>query len=158
MKGKIFLSVLIGFVLGILTFFLMLLILPSYALLLALLIFAAASLVIHIVLVVEEKRSDKRYAKLEQNITSPVFFKVNGNFTIGKLFVNGNVYFCEQGILLLSIEKKPCLYEEIQGKDILKCEFDELRMHLYTKDGREFHIMTPEAPEAEQAIQGKYGL
>ena len=46
------------------------------------------------------KIMDKRYSKFEEYITSPVFYKTNGNFNLGNGKVkNGNIYFCEVGIV-----------------------------------------------------------
>ena len=43
----------------------------------------------------------------EKEITSPVFYKTNGNFNLGNGKVkNGNIYFCEAGIVCVSLEEK----------------------------------------------------
>ena len=154
MKGKIAFSILIGTVLGALTFVLTLLLVPpSLAILFALLALGLGAIVTHISLVSEEKRDNKRFADVEKDMRIPFYHKVNGNFVWSKSFVNGNIYFCEQGIFVVSVEKKPYLIVEMQNGEIARCELDEMYIHLYLVDGKELHVLTPDAQKAREEIR-----
>lgn len=154
MKGKIAFSILIGTVLGALTFVLTLLLVPpSVAILFALLALGLGAIVTHISLVSEERRDNKRFANVERDMRIPFYHKVNGNFVWGKSFVNGNIYFCEQGLFVVSVEKKPYLIVEIENGEILNFAFEEMQMHVYFTDGKELHVLIPEAQQAKEALR-----
>ena len=154
MKGKIAFSILMGAVFAVLTFVITLFFVPpSVAILLALLALGLGTLIMHISLVSEERRNNKRFATVEQDMKIPFYYKANGNFVWGKSFVNGNIYFCEQGIFVVSVEKKPYLIVEMQNGEIARCELDEMHIHLYLVDGKELHVLTPDAQNTREALR-----
>lgn len=154
MKGKIAFSILMGAVFAVLTFVITLLFVPpSVAILLALLALGLGTLIMHISLVSEERRDNKRFASVERDMKIPFYCKANGNFMWGRSFVNGNIYFCEQGLYVVSVEKKPYLVVEIQNGEIARCDLDEMHVHLYLTDGKELHVLTPDAQKTREALR-----
>lgn len=154
MRGKIAFSVFIGVIFSVLTFVLTLLLVPlKMAVLFALLAFAIAPPFMHISLTVEERRNNKRFAQVEKDSRIPYYHKANGNIVWGKALINGNVYFCEQGLYVVSVEKRPYLIVEIQNSEILKYDFEEIQLHLYLSDGKELHVLLPDAQEVKEQIR-----
>ena len=103
-----------------------------------------------------KKVMDKRYDKIEAEIPCPVFYKTNGNFDLGGGKIkNGNIYFCEAGIICVSMEKKPYTLDEILIQDIHKISYDTIHLHLYTKDGRLFKITLPDASDVVELLKQK---
>ena len=108
MKAKVFLSAFTGFLFGLIGYFVLLLLDIDQPFQLAALSGLLFALLLFPVLVVYGNIMDKRYAKFEKEITSPIFYKTNGNFNLGNGKVkNGNVYFCEAGIVCVCLEEKP---------------------------------------------------
>ena len=158
MKGKIFVSVLCGVIAGVLTLVAGLIFWPAHALLISLLVLSVAALLLHTFMSIIEHRMNKLYAELEKNITSPIFFKTNGNFDLGDGVLNGNIYFCDAGIVFASVDQKPYLMQHVSADNIFRYEFEDIYMHLYTKDGKQYDITLADIPEVRAALQGKYGL
>lgn len=97
--------------------------------------------------VIYEKVMNKRYAKIEKEITSPVFFKANSNFNLANGKVkNGNIYFCDVGIICVSGEK-PYTLDEIPLQNISRITHTLSHLTICTSDGRLFIITTPKAKE-----------
>lgn len=114
------------------------------------------ALLVFPVLVVHGKMLDKRFAEFEKEITSPIFYKANGNFNLGNGKVkNGNIYFCEAGIVCASLEKKPYSAEEILVQEIEGFQFDNIHLNIIAKDGRVFVITTPDAPKIIETLRQK---
>ncbi len=109
-------------------------------------------------LIVYEKIMNKRYARIEKGITSPVFYKTNGNFHLGNTRLkNGNIYFCESGILCVCLEEKPYLVHEILLPDISHYQFDDSRLTVFTKDNQFISISLTgqKIQEIKAALQKK---
>ena len=54
---------------------------------------------------------DKKYAEFEKKITSPVFYKTNGNFNLGNGKVkNGNIYFAKPASFVYALMKNRILW------------------------------------------------
>lgn len=155
MKAKIFLSVFCGALFGIMTFLICIFILPEEALGLALMTGVLFALFLFPVLIYDEKKTNKKYLKLEKEITSAIFYKANGNFNLGKSVRNGNIYFCENGIIFASFDQKPFAVEEVLLPLIEKYEFDDFHMNIYTKDERKFLITTADAKEVLEILRDK---
>ena len=111
MNVKIFLSVFWGAFFGIMTFLICIFILPEEALGLSLMTGVLFALFLFPALIYDEKKT--KYLKLEKEIISAVFYKANGNFNLGKSVRNGNIYFCENGIIFASFDQKPFAVEEV---------------------------------------------
>ena len=155
MKTKILLSLFLGVLLGITTFLICIFIFPEEALACALMAGIMFAILLLPVLIYEEKRINKKYLKLEKEIASDVFYKANGNFNLGKSVRNGNIYFCKNGILFVSYDRKPFAVEGVFSSSIEKYEFDDLHMNIYTKDERKFLITTSDAKEVLKILKDK---
>lgn len=155
MKVKIFLSMFTGAFFGIITFLICIFILPEEALGMALMTGVLFALFLLPVLIYDEKKTNKKYLKLEKEISSVVFYKANGNFNLGKSVRNGNIYFCENGIIFASFDQKPFALEEVILPFIEKYEFDDIHMNIYTKDERKFLITTADAKEILKVLKDK---
>ncbi len=107
-------------------------------------------------LLVYGKIMNKRYEEFEKEITSPVFYKTNGNFNLGYGKVkNGNIYFCEAGIVCLCLDEKPYTLEEILVQDVDYYQFDDIHLNIFTKDGRLFVITLPDAKNVIKTLKKK---
>ena len=107
-------------------------------------------------LLVHGRITDRRYAAFEKEIKSPVFHKTNGNFVLanGKI-KNGNVYFCDGGIVCICLDEKPFAVCEILREDIEGYRFDGIRIEILTKDAGVFTVMLPDAEEVILILQDK---
>ena len=156
MKAKIFLSAFAGFLFGLIGYFALLLFGIDQPFQLAALCGLLFALLLFPVLVVYQNIMDKRYAKFEKEITSPIFYKTNGNFNLGNGKVkNGNIYFCDAGIVCVCLEDKPYSLDEILLQDIERYQFDSIHLNIFAKDGRVFVLTTPDAAKIIDALRQK---
>ena len=148
MQAKAILSVFMGFLFGLLGYFVLLLLDIDQSFQLAVISGLLFALLLFPVLVVYGNIMDKRYAKFEKEITSPIFYKTNGNFNLGNGKVkNGNVYFCEDGIVCVCLEDKPYTLDEILLQNIDHYTYTFSQLSVFTNDGRLFVITVPKADE-----------
>ena len=142
MKAKAILSAITGFFFGLTTYFVLRYIEEADAFLFAVIGGLFFYLVLFVFLIIHEKVMNKKYAEFEKKIISPVFHKTNGNFKLhnGKI-KNANIYFCEDGISLISLDEKPYVMEEIQRNNICRIQCDDIHFNLNTSDGK-FYIIT----------------
>ena len=156
MKAKVFLSAFTGFLFGLIGYFVLLLLDIDQPFQLAALSGLLFALLLFPVLVVYGNIMDKRYAKFEKEITSPIFYKTNGNFNLGNGKVkNGNVYFCETGIICVCLEEKPYTLDEILLQDIDRYTYTFSQLNVFTNDGRLFVITVPKADEIIDLLMRK---
>ena len=156
MKAKVFLSTFTGFLFGLIGYFVLLLLNIDQPFQLAVISGLLFALLLFPVLVVYGRIMDKRYAKLEKEITSPIFYKTNGNFNLGNGKVkNGNIYFCEAGIVCVCLEEKPYTLDEILLQDIERYQFDNIHLNIFAKDGRIFAITLPDAKKIIEILREK---
>lgn len=148
MKTTAFLSAMTGFLFGLIGYFVLLLLEIDQPFQLAVFSGLLFALLLFPVLVVYGRIMEKRYAEFEKGITSPIFYKANGNFKLdnGKVR-NGNIYFCEAGIVCVCLEEKPYTLDEILLQDIERFQFDHIHLNIFAKDGRMFIITIPKADE-----------
>lgn len=141
MKAKAILSAITGFFLGLITYFVLQYIEEPDAFLFAIISGLLFYLVLFLFLLAYEKIVNKRYKKFEKEILSPVFFKVNGNFYLGGSDVkNGNIYFCEDGIVCVCLEDKPYTKDEILLQNIDHFRYTPTQLSIFTNDERIFVI------------------
>lgn len=149
-------SAILGFFFGVTTYFILQLLEISDALFVSVFVGVGFGLVLFLFLLIHGKVMDKKYAEFEKSITSPVFYKTNGNFNLGNGKVrNGNIYFCESGIACVSLDEKPHTLDEIFLQDIDRCEFDNIHLNIFTKDGRIFLITTSDAQKILSILKEK---
>ena len=156
MKAKALLSAITGFFFGLITYFLLQYLEMDDALLISGLGGFLFCILLFVFLLVYGKIMDKKYAEFEKEITSPIFYKTNGNFNLGNGKVkNGNVYFCEAGIVCLCLDEKPYILNEILVQDIDHYQFDDIHLNIFTKDGRLFVITLPDAKNIIKVLKRK---
>ena len=112
-------------------------------------------LILYPILRLSVYKTDKRYSAFEAELRSPFFHRMNANIKLGKHIRNGNLYFCEQSIILASLDEKPTLVEELSRDSITRFTFDEIHMEIHVQDGRVFHLTSPEIRETYTALQSK---
>ena len=123
---------------GVGTYFLLTFFWPEYALPISLLVTAGISVMLLVSLRIYSKVMKKRYERFEKAIISPIFYKTNGNITIGKSVVNSNIYFCEGGIVFASFEEKPYRMHELMLDNIDGFTYDKIHLSILTKDKEVF--------------------
>ena len=156
MKAKVFLSAFTGFLFGLIGYFVLFLLDIDQPFQLAALSGLLSALLLFPVLVVYGNIMDKRYAKFEKEITSPIFYKTNGNFNLGNGKVkNGNVYFCEAGIVCVCLEEKPYTLDEILLQNIDHYTYTFTQLNIFTNDDRLFVITVPKVDEIIDILMRK---
>ena len=156
MKAKILLSAITGFFFGLITYFLLQYSETDDALLISVFGGLLFYLLLFIFFLVYGKMMDKKYAEFEKEITSPIFYKTNGNFNLGNGKVkNGNIYFCEAGIVCLCLDEKPYTLDEILLQDVDHYQFDDIHLNIFTKDERVFVITLSDAKNVIKALREK---
>ncbi len=126
---------------------------PKSAAVLAVLAFGFFALFLHMVLTISEKQINKKYSIIEKGLEISFFYKTKGNFNLGNAVRNGNIYFCETGIVFISVDRKPYLIGELSKSDIDGYEFEKIYMNIYTTDGRLFLITLPDAENVLKKLQ-----
>ena len=145
MKVRVFLSAFCGLLFGFMGYFVMRWVVPELALPLAAACGFLFAVLLYGYLAVHNWLVAKRYADFEKGITSPVFYKTNGNFDLGNGKVkNGNIYFCEAGIVCVSLEEMPYTLDEILLPDIDSYQCDDIHLNIFANDGRVFVITMPD--------------
>ena len=154
MKAKAILSAIMGFFFGLTTFFVLRYIEESDAFLFAVIGGLFFYIVLLVFLIIHEKVMNKKYAEFEKKILSPIFHKTNGNFKLynGKI-KNANIYFCEDGIALISLDEKPYIMEEIQRSNIYRIQCDDIHFNINTSDGKFYIITMPDAKEVFRKLK-----
>ena len=156
MKAKVFLSAFTGFLFGLICYFFLLLLDIDQPFQLAALSGLLFALLLFPVLVVYGNIMDKRYAKFEKEITSPIFYKTSGNFNLGNGKIkNGNIYFCEAGIVCVCLEEKPYTLDEILLQNIDHYTYTFTQLNIFTNDDRLFVITVPKADELIDILMRK---
>ena len=156
MKAIAILSAIIGFFFSLITYFILLYLEEPNSFLFAVIGGLFVYLVLFVFLIIHEKVMNKKYAEFEKEILSPIFHKTNGNFKLqnGKI-KNANIYFCEDGIVLISLDEKPYIMEEIHRSNIYRIQCDDIHFNINTSDGK-FYIMTiSDAKEVFQKLKEK---
>ncbi len=146
MKTKVVLSAFTGFLFGLIGYFVLLLLDIDQSFQLAALSGLLFALLMFSVLIVYGNIMDKRYAKFEKEISSPIFYKTNGNFNLGNGKIkNGRIYFCKGSIVFVSLEEKPYIMEEIPRSSIAKIQCDNIHFNVITCDNLVYIITMPDA-------------
>ncbi len=156
MKAKALLSATTGFFFGWFTYFVLQYLEMEDALLISVFGGLLFYILLFIFLLVYGKIMDKKYAEFEKEINSPIFYKTNGNFNLGNGKVkNGNIYFCEAGIVCLCLDEKPYTLDEILLQDVDHYQFDDIHLNIFTKDERVFVITLSDAKNVIKTLREK---
>ena len=155
MKKHWILSAVCGVMFAIPTFLILIFIMPEYALRLAVVAGLAFMLLLFPFLVISEHIMSKKYAKFETTLTAPVLYQTNGNIRLGKKVKNGNLYFCENGVVFASLEEKPHVIHRLLFKDIEKCEFVFIHVNIHMNNGKIYQYQIPDVPQAQETLEEK---
>ncbi len=148
MRTKAFLSAFAGFLYGLIAYIVLRILDIDDALAYALLAGLGFHILLFLFLVVYGKIVDRRYKKIENGIPSPVFYQTNGNIPLGNgKLKNGNIYFCETGIVCICLEEKPYMLAEISLQNIERITYTLTQLNIYTNNAGVFVITVPKANE-----------
>ena len=157
MKGIYILSAVLGAVFAIIAYLFCGTFLPNdkaTQILLAILVGTLTTLLLSATITIIVKREQRKYNEIEKTFKSKYFYKANGNFYLGTGTRNGNIYFFDEGIVFVSIEK-PVAVEEILLNDIEKYEIGIGRLNVHAKDGRLYCIAVPNTEELVKELRNK---
>lgn len=153
MRAIILLSAMIGVMVAIPTLIILLFILPEYALQISLLAGCFAFILMSIFLAIHSVLDKRKYAKFESKIKTPVFCKANGIFRFDKKVRNGNVYFCEEGVIIISLlDEKPYIREVLLLSDVEKLSVEGFFLLILMKDGTSYSATISTAAELETSL------
>lgn len=102
-----------------------------------------------------EKRGERQYRQLEQEILSPIFHQTNGNFHLGDKVRNGNIYFCDAGILFALLDARPPVLDTLPARNIDSFQFEGVHMVVHTVDGNQYVITAVDVPAIRNALREK---
>ena len=158
MKAKAILSAITGLFFGLITYFVLWYLEEPDAFLLSVISGLLVYILLFAFLVVYGKILDKRYEKFEVEISSPIFYKTNGNFYLGDSDIkNGNIYFCEDGIICVCLDDKPHTLDEILLQNIDHFRYTPTQLSIFTNDERVFVITLSKTNEIiDLLIQKKW--
>ena len=98
------------------------------------------------------KSMEKKYHQLEQRIESPIFYKANGNYNLVYTVRNGNIYFCDAGILFAVMDGKTPILDELPIHRIDSFRFETPRLFILTIEGDKYIITTDKVHEIRSAL------
>ena len=155
MKKNWILSAFFGVMLAIPTFLIIIFIMPEVALPLSLAAGLLSALMMFLFLVIYERIVNRKFAKFEATIASPVLYKSNGNIRLGKKVKNGNLYFCENGVVFASLEERPYVIHRLLFEDIKMWEFVFIHVNIHMNDGKIYQYQIPDVPQAQETLEEK---
>ena len=110
------------------------------------------STALFIVFQLNAKSMEKKYHQLEQRIESPIFYKANGNYNLVYTVRNGNIYFCDDGILFAVIDGKTPILDELPIHRIDSFQFETPKLFIHTIEGDKYIITTDKVHEIRTAL------
>lgn len=152
MKIKITFSLIIGFLFAIGMHFFFTYAGADIGLSLSLLIGLFFSAALFLAFHLNEKNMEKKYRQLEESIESPIFYKANGNYNLGHTVRNGNIYFCDDGILFALLDGKTPILDELPTHRIDSFQFEFPRLFINTVEGDKYIISTEQVNEIHVAL------
>ncbi len=158
MKAKFILSLITALFFGGAGYILMLILKVPNALLMAMFAGLLFYILLFVFMIIYEKGVNHKYKKFEKTITSPVFYKTNGNFMLsGDVITNATIYFCDDGIIIAQLVEKPYAVEKIPLEYIKDVRYDDYGIHLViiTNDEKLYYITIENSHEAVKAILDK---
>lgn len=123
-KGKELGAMLAGLFFAVPTYFVLNYLKIPNALILAAISGLIYNLLIYIIFVVTEAVHDKRCKEAKKQIDCEIFYEFNGNLRLAAKIKNYYVCFCDQGVILISVEKRKPEFFEILRENIYMIEND----------------------------------
>lgn len=155
MKKHWLLSAIGGVMFAIPTFLILIFIVPEVALQLSVAAGLLFMTLLFLFLVISEHKMNKKFAKFETTLTSPVLYQTNGNIRLGKKVKNGNLYFCENGVVFASLEEKPHVIHRLLFEDIKMWEFVFIHVNIHMNDGKIYQYLIPDVPQTQENLEQK---
>ena len=156
MQGKIFLSLIVGVIMGGVTLAVGLVLATDIALALGLLVLALSAMAMHVILSIVEARVNRQYAKIERLFKSPILYRTVANFNLGNGVVNGRVYVCKTGIVFASIDQTPYAVQQIPADMLARYEQEEINLRLYTNYGKIYTLFWDIPPKMQDKSMNEY--
>ncbi len=156
LKGKGALCVFGAFFYAVFWYLFLVIIKMEHAFLLSLVLGGFFGVILFPVLIIIEKRNDKKYKKYEMGFSSPTFYKTTGKFDFGTNKAKyGNIYFCETGIVCICLDAKPHMSNEILLEDIKWFRFSNMDLTILTNDDKTITITMPNAQKVSDILKEK---
>ena len=106
-------------------------------------------------LVLSQKRKERKYARFEEILSSPIFCRANANFfTAPGKPCNGRIYLCEKEIVFASLEKRTPLVDRVAWDEIENVQaYRQMNVTIKVNDGRAYCMQTPDFDVIAAALQ-----
>ena len=155
MKGKVVLPVFMGLFTAVCCYFIFVILKMEYAFLLSLVFGGSFAVILFPVLIIIEKRNNKKYRQYEESFSPPIFYKTTGKFDFGTNKAKyGNIYFCETGIVCICLDT-PHMPNEIFLEDIKWFRFDNMDLTILTIYDQTITITMPDAQKVSDILKEK---
>ncbi|MBQ3081244.1 MAG: hypothetical protein IJC49_02190 [Clostridia bacterium] len=156
MSAIVVLSAFLGLFFGFVSYFILVVSKTEDAALLSALAGVLFFILLFTVLLVYDRAVNKKYARIEKEINSPIFYKTPCTFNLeGGKVRSGNVYFCDKGIMCVSLEKKPYSVELILKENVEGYVFDKFHVEIISKDGRLYVVSSVDVRTITNALKSK---
>lgn len=155
MKKYWLLSVFCGLMFAIPTFLILIFIVPEVALQFSVVAGLLFALLLFPAIVIEVHMMNKKFAKFEITLTSPIIYQTIGNIRLDKKVNNGNLYFCENGVVFASLDKKHHVIHRLLFEDIEMWEFVFIYVNIHMKDGKVYQYQIPNVLQAQETLEEK---
>ncbi len=99
------------------------------------------------------RRTSKKYVRLEKSIADKILLKANGNIESWKPVRNGNMYITDEGIMLVSFDKRPHKEQFISKERIVFIQPERVKLYIYTDDKKMISFLTSNVSEIMNVIK-----
>lgn len=153
MKNNVFLSSFCAIVFAVISYFIISFF-DDNALTLSIIAGLGYFLLLFIFCEIYMRKQNKRYKAIEEKIKFPVWYRLNCNIQTPKGMKNGTVYFTDEGIVFVFLDKKPYIKEEISKANIKELGTDNVTcLFIYTNDEQVLIIRTGELKSVIPVLQ-----
>lgn len=148
MKSKLLISVFCGIFFGIGGYFVFVLFEIKPYLYNAVITGVCYAAMLMIVLMTSEIFYDRKFKKIEKGLNTPVLFKALGNVNLKNDIRACRIWFCEDILVLISLDKKPHMAEGILKGTVTRCELEDITtLSVYTNDLKKYVISSAMAKQ-----------
>lgn len=151
MKVLALLSAFTGLFFGIICFFILQLFFPEDAFLISAAAAIGYYIVLFLFLMLYDRNMKTRYKQAEKHISSPILFKATC-----QIHSRGAcVYICENKMVLISLDKKPYVMEELLFENIISISYNQFQLNILANDDRLYMIKTSEIAKIVELLDEK---
>jgi len=80
---------------------------------------ALVSLMLFLYFMFYEKRTQRKYAKIAaEKIEQPILYQIDGGLVVGQEVLYSKLYFCQDALIFISLERNPSLVRRIPRSEI----------------------------------------